>query len=98
MAVIYIYDTGIGIPLGGLPYTFERFYWFDKVSPQSEVSSGLGLAIAKQVTEIHGGMIKVESKVSTGNIFRMYIPLSGNTHVRDDNWHMSYNSKKNYES
>lgn len=65
---IEIGDTGHGIKSEDLPYIFERFY---KVS---EGGLGLGLSIAKEVTEAHGGKIEVKSTYGNGAIFTILIP------------------------
>ncbi|MGB9716063.1 MAG: sensor histidine kinase [Thermodesulfovibrionales bacterium] len=65
---IEIGDTGHGIKPEDLPYIFERFY---KVS---EGGLGLGLSIAKEITEAHGGKIEVESTYGNGAIFTILIP------------------------
>lgn len=60
-------DTGIGIPPEHLPRIFERFY---RVRGQGgEGGAGLGLAIAKEIVEAHGGGITVESRVGAGSQF-----------------------------
>lgn len=60
-------DTGVGIPIEHLPRIFDRFY---RVPGQmGESGAGLGLAIAKEVVEAHGGSITVESRVGMGSKF-----------------------------
>jgi signal transduction histidine kinase len=60
-------DTGIGIPPEYLGRVFERFYRVPR--PGQPGGAGLGLAIAKEIVEAHGGTIAVESKVSQGSRF-----------------------------
>jgi two-component system phosphate regulon sensor histidine kinase PhoR len=65
--VVSVADTGIGIPDDVLPRIFERFYKRDR--SRSEEGMGLGLAIAKQVVQGHGGRIWVESTEGRGSVF-----------------------------
>jgi NtrC-family two-component system sensor histidine kinase KinB len=60
-------DTGAGIPAEHLPKVFERFYRAPGQHGRSGV--GLGLAIAKEIVEVHGGGISVQSKVGQGSRF-----------------------------
>lgn len=70
--VFAVQDTGPGIPADKLPHLFERF-WQDDTHQQRGV--GLGLSIAKGLTEAHGGRIWVESTPGVGTIFRFTLPL-----------------------
>jgi signal transduction histidine kinase len=60
-------DTGAGIPPEHLPKIFERFYRVPGQHGRSGV--GLGLAIAKEIVEVHGGSISAQSKVGQGSRF-----------------------------
>lgn len=70
---ISVEDTGSGIRPEDLPYIFERSYRGD--TSRSGNESGLGLAIAKSIVELHGGSIGVESHVGHGSRFFITIPL-----------------------
>ncbi len=61
-----IEDTGIGIAPEHLPHIFEKFF---RVPGQEQVSSGLGLTIAKEIVEAHGGAIEVASQPGKGTKF-----------------------------
>jgi heavy metal sensor kinase len=74
-AVVSISDTGIGIPPEHLPHIFERFYRVDKARARADGGVGLGLAIAKIITESHKGKIEVESELGKGTTFRISIPV-----------------------
>ncbi len=72
---ISVEDTGSGIPSSEIPYIFNRFYRSNET--RSEVSgNGLGLAIAKEVVELHQGEISVESKVGRKTIFSVILPAN----------------------
>jgi len=71
---ITVSDTGTGIPADDLPYIFDRFWRGDKSRTRTEGSSGLGLAITRQLVLAHGGTITVESVVRKGTIFTIEIP------------------------
>jgi signal transduction histidine kinase/HAMP domain-containing protein len=60
-------DTGAGIPREHLPRIFDRFYRV--TGPNQPGGAGLGLAIAKEIVELHGGRIEVESEVGKGSRF-----------------------------
>jgi nitrogen-specific signal transduction histidine kinase len=68
-------DNGTGIQTDALPYIFDRFYRADSSRHQGE-ASGLGLAIAKSITEAHGGTISAESRPSDGTIIKVLLPLN----------------------
>ncbi len=68
-AEITVADNGIGISEADLPRIFDRFYRCDKVRGREKGSSGLGLTIAKNIIEIMGGAIEVQSKVGVGTTF-----------------------------
>ncbi|MBI3307854.1 MAG: hypothetical protein HYZ79_00600 [Candidatus Melainabacteria bacterium] len=68
-------DTGIGIPLTEVSKIFERFYRVDRTKAKG--SSGLGLSIVKNVIDLHGGKIEVNSEVGKGTTFIVSLPNEG---------------------
>jgi heavy metal sensor kinase len=74
-AIAQVRDTGIGIAQEDLPFIFERFYRADKARSR-ESGAGLGLSIARWITEAHRGSVRVESIVGQGTIFEVSIPVS----------------------
>ncbi len=74
-AVIQIIDNGIGIPEGDLPYIFERFYRVDKKRSRQTGGFGLGLAIAQQIVQSHGGKITIKSVFQEGTTLQIALPL-----------------------
>jgi signal transduction histidine kinase len=74
---VSVRDTGTGIAEQDLPYVFERFWRRDKARTRSaNGSSGLGLAIAKQLVEMHGGSIGVTSILDKGSTFWFTLPFA----------------------
>ncbi len=72
---ICVADNGSGIPAEDLPYIFDRFWSGDVTSQnKNEQNSGLGLPIARQLVQAHGGSIRVESQVNQGTTFTIDIP------------------------
>lgn len=76
-AVGAVSDTGIGIPVDEIPRIFEEFYRTEEARRMQETGTGLGLAIVRQVVEIYGGTIEVQSEVGRGSTFRFRLPLAG---------------------
>lgn len=74
--VVEIADTGSGIAPADLPYIFDRFYRGDKSRSRATGGTGIGLALAKQLVEAHGGHIGVESTLGAGSTFRLTLPLA----------------------
>ncbi len=72
---IDIMDNGPGIEEEHLKHVFERFYRIDKERTKDLLSTGLGLAIAKEIVEAHGGDIGVKSKLNEGTVFTISLPL-----------------------
>ncbi|MBD2195941.1 MULTISPECIES: sensor histidine kinase [Calothrix] len=74
-AIIKIIDNGIGIPAEDLPYIFERFYRVDKKRSRKTGGFGLGLAIAQQIIQSHGGQITIKSVLKEGTSVQMILPI-----------------------
>jgi two-component system sensor histidine kinase BarA len=72
---ICVIDTGSGIPSHELDKIFDKFYRGDS-APVEARGAGLGLAIAKNLVELHGGTIRVESALGTGSRFSFTIPIA----------------------
>jgi len=72
--LIVIRDTGIGIPEEDIPHVFERFYRVDKARSRRKGGSGLGLALAREIAERHGGSIRVESQLDHGTQVTVVLP------------------------
>jgi two-component system, OmpR family, sensor kinase len=70
--VLAVSDTGVGISEDQLPLVFERFYRADAARVEDGV--GLGLSIARQIAEAHGGTLEVRSKLGVGSTFVLLIP------------------------
>ena len=71
---IEVGDTGCGIAPADLPFIFEHFYRADESRDKKSGGSGIGLAIVKQLTEIHGGFVEVRSEVGKGSQFSVFLP------------------------
>jgi signal transduction histidine kinase len=76
MVEIRVRDTGEGIPQEDLPFVFERFYRVDPSRQRATGGVGLGLAIARQLVESHGGRIRVESQPGEGTTFAFTLPAA----------------------
>jgi signal transduction histidine kinase/ActR/RegA family two-component response regulator len=74
--VVQVIDSGIGIPASFLPHVFDRFRQADASSTRRHGGLGLGLSIARQLVELHGGAIAVESAgEGQGTTFTVRFPL-----------------------
>jgi len=74
LVCITVADTGSGIPAEDLEHIFDRFYRVEKSRSRAHGGVGLGLAIAKRLTELQGGHISVESGVGEGSVFSVWLP------------------------
>ncbi|MDZ7291980.1 MAG: ATP-binding protein [candidate division KSB1 bacterium] len=72
---VSVQDTGRGIPAEALESIFEKFVQVKEPTESTPGSVGLGLAIAKEVVEAHGGKIQVTSEVGKGSTFSFTIPI-----------------------
>ncbi|MEQ1832826.1 MAG: HAMP domain-containing sensor histidine kinase [Candidatus Eisenbacteria bacterium] len=70
-------DTGSGIAPEQLPHVFERFWRADTARTREKGGAGLGLAIARQLVELHGGTLSAASVPGAGATFTMTLPSTG---------------------
>lgn len=76
-AIIHVQDTGIGIALNNQSRIFDRFYRVSSDRSRQTGGAGLGLAIARAISESHRGSIQVESKLGRGSTFTVRLPVVG---------------------
>ena len=74
-AEIGIKDTGGGIPAEKLRRIFEPFFTTKTLDERGQGGTGLGLSLARDVMETHGGRIRVDSAVGAGTTFTLKFPL-----------------------
>lgn len=79
--MIQVTDSGVGIPAEDLSRVFTRLYRADNVLIQGVGDTGIGLSIAKTLTEAHHGRIWVESELGVGSTFSVLLPISSETIV-----------------
>ncbi|MEQ1745704.1 MAG: ATP-binding protein, partial [Saprospiraceae bacterium] len=79
--IIKVTDTGIGIAPENLSKIFDRFYQVDGSHTRSGEGTGIGLALSKELAELMGGGISVESEAGKGAAFTFWLPV-GMSNVR----------------
>ncbi|MFD1420134.1 cell wall metabolism sensor histidine kinase WalK [Lactiplantibacillus songbeiensis] len=82
--IISINDQGLGIPRADLNHVFDRFFRVDKARSRAQGGTGLGLAISKEVVQMLGGRIWVDSVEGQGSTF--YISLPYEPYEEEDLW------------
>jgi signal transduction histidine kinase len=75
---IRVQDDGVGIPSEAIPRLYRRFFRLDEVQGHLFSGAGLGLSIARQVVEQHGGWIDVQSELGKGSTFTIFL------HIEDE--------------
>lgn len=80
---IRVRDTGIGIPENALPHIFDYFYRYRDQNNRQETGSGIGLALCKELVELHRGEISAASKAGEGSEFTIRLPL-GKAHLKPE--------------
>ena len=66
---VSIIDSGPTLPVDKLPRIWERFLVFEPHGSRKSINTGLGLAVVKQIVEMHGGQVWAESERGRGNTF-----------------------------
>jgi two-component system phosphate regulon sensor histidine kinase PhoR len=69
-------DTGEGIPAADIPRLTERFYRVDRARSRELGGTGLGLAIVKHIVQLHGGSLRIESRLREGTRVTVWIPAA----------------------
>ena len=77
---LQVQDTGIGIFPAQIPQLFQRFRQAEGSENRSHEGSGLGLALVKELVEMHGGKVTVDSTYGEGTTFTVWL-LTGNSHL-----------------
>ena len=75
--ILSVVDRGVGIPPDDLPHIFEKFYRVWSTTESGIEGVGLGLVLAKEAAEAHGGKIEVESELGVGSRFIVTLPIPG---------------------
>jgi signal transduction histidine kinase len=80
---LQVIDTGSGIPEEELPRIFERFHRVAGATGRTYEGAGIGLALVRELVELHGGVVAVQSTLGSGTEFRVEIP-KGSAHLPAD--------------
>ena len=72
--IVTVQDSGVGIPPEDLDKVFEKFYQVEDSASSGTGGTGIGLAIVKQIVELHGGKVWVESQKGKGTRFSFTLP------------------------
>jgi signal transduction histidine kinase len=72
--LLTVSDTGVGISAAHLPYVFDRFWQADGSSKRKFQGVGIGLALVKELVDIQGGSVSVESVEGAGATFKILLP------------------------
>ena len=72
---IEVRDNGRGIKPEHLPHIFDRFYQVDSSATRQDIGTGIGLALTKELVEVMGGTIAVESEFTQGSAFTLLLPI-----------------------
>ncbi len=78
--ILQVEDTGVGISPEHKPLIFNKFQQLDSSYHRRYEGTGLGLALTKQLVELHGGWINVTSEVGVGSIFTVELPIKKINH------------------
>ncbi len=73
--LLSVKDNGKGIAPADLPYIFDRFYQATDVAERGQIGTGVGLALSRELAELMGGKISVESRIGQGTVFYLRLPL-----------------------
>jgi two-component system sensor histidine kinase BaeS len=73
---VYVSDSGSGIASEDLPHVFDHFYKVDRSRQRGHGGAGIGLAMVKQLVELHGGKVWVESQKGKGSTFFFTLPVA----------------------
>ena len=79
---VIVRDSGPGIPEGELPYIFDRFHQVDGAVHRIQEGTGIGLSLVKELVELHGGVIEVDSEEGNGTTFTVTLP-KGTAHFKN---------------
>ena len=82
-ARVAVRDSGPGIPAAELPHVFDRFFRAEGASDRRQPGTGIGLALAREVVELHGGTLRAESEEGFGSTFVLELPR-GRGHLAPD--------------
>ncbi|WP_249999403.1 SpoIIE family protein phosphatase [Actinoplanes sp. M2I2] len=74
-ATVTVADTGVGVPEDEMPRLFERFHRIENARSRSNEGSGIGLALVKELVELHGGTVTADSALGRGTTFTVRLPL-----------------------
>ena len=74
-AILQVEDTGIGISDDQRSFLFQKFQQLDPSYHREYEGTGLGLALTKQLVELHGGTIEVDSVIGVGSTFTVFLPM-----------------------
>ncbi len=79
-SVLSVTDTGVGIPAEELPNIFDRFHRVQNTGGRTFEGTGIGLSLIRELVQLHGGTVVVESAKDRGSNFTVRIPF-GKTHL-----------------
>ena len=82
--LLTVSDTGIGIAAKDLPKALERFGQIDSTLSRKHKGTGLGLPLVKELIELHGGSISIESQVDVGTIVTVIFPRERVVETKDN--------------
>ncbi len=77
--VLTVFNSGPGIPPDDLPKIFDRFFSKGDASESQQASTGIGLALCRELAELMRGRIEAESEEGKGSTFRLWLPMLGLT-------------------
>jgi signal transduction histidine kinase len=76
VVTVHVRDTGLGIPKDEMPHIFDKYRQTTTKATAGENGAGLGLAIVREMVQLHGGHITVSSELNRGTVFSVCLPIN----------------------